>query len=528
MDVPPLHTPPRSSPVQVTTLQGTLEGRLENGARTFKGIPFAAPPVRERRWRPPEPADRWEGVRQADRFGARPMQRSVFGDMNFRSGSMSEDCLFLNVWAPAEPPKEALPVLVYFYGGGNIAGDSSEPRYDGAGLARRGVLVVTANYRLDVFGFLAHPELTQESPLHTSGNYGYLDQRAALQWVRDNIAAFGGDPARVTIAGESAGSISVSAHMVSPLSRGLFAQAIGSSGSLLGTMSPLPLAKAEGLGAAFAERLGAGSLQALRAMKADHLLEAAGLDGTLRWLGVLDDVVLPASPRTVFEQGGQAAVPLLVGWNSEESNGHGLLKGEAPTREHLLRAARARYGHRAEALVSLYLGSASGDVVQAATDLAGDLFIGYGTWKWADLHARTGQQPVYRYLYAHPRPPMRPELGNVVPGLAGGVMPAGEATPPPPPPRGAVHSADIEYFMGNLGTNLVYAWKSEDHALSELMQDSYVRFVTTGNPNGGGLPEWPPLPLDGDAPVMTLLPHPSARPEPHRARYLLLDELNQA
>ncbi len=315
--------------------------------------------------------------------------------------------------------------------------------------------------------------------------------------------------------------------MVSPLSRELFAQAIGSSGSLLGTMSPLPLAKAEGLGAAFADRLGAGSLQALRAMEADHLLEAAGLDGPLRCVGVLDDVVLPASPRTVFEQGRQAAVPLLVGWNSEETSGSWLLKGEAPTQEHLLRAARARYGTRAEALVSLYLSGASGDVQQAATDLAGDLFIGYGTWKWADLHARTGQQPVYRYLYAHPRPPMRPELGNVVPGLAGGVMPAGEATPPPPP-RGAVHSADIEYFMGNLGTNAVYGWKPEDHALSELMQDSYARFVTTGNPNGDDLPEWHPVPLDGEAPVMTFLPHPSVRPEPHRARYLLLDELNQA
>jgi len=194
--------------LRVTVSSGILEGTIEPGSRvrSFKGIPFAAPPVGNLRWRPPQPAGPWAGVRPAHQFGPRAMQLPVFGDMNFRSNGMSEDCLYLNVWAPAEPTAERLPVLVYFYGGGNVAGDGSEPRYDGTRLAQRGIITLSVNYRLNIFGFFAHPELTQESAQHASGNYGYLDQAAALRWLRENIAAFGGDPGRVTIAGESAGS----------------------------------------------------------------------------------------------------------------------------------------------------------------------------------------------------------------------------------------------------------------------------------------------------------------------------------
>ena len=220
---------PPTDPVRVTggSVQGFVAG---SGVRTFRGIPFGAPPVGEGRWQPPRPVARWQGVRDATRFGPRCMQLPVFGDMVFRSSGMGEDCLYLNVWTPAHSAKERLPVLVYFYGGGFIAGDGSELRYDGESLAGHGIVVVTVNYRLGVFGFLAHPELTRESPHHASGNYGLLDQTAALRWVHDNIAAFGGDRGRVTIAGESAGSMSVSAQMASPLARGLIAGAIGESG----------------------------------------------------------------------------------------------------------------------------------------------------------------------------------------------------------------------------------------------------------------------------------------------------------
>ena len=201
---------------RVKVANGTLEGVNESGIKTFKGVPFAAPPVGELRWKEPQPVKDWTGVRKADKFGPRAMQLPVFGDMNFRSDGMNEDCLYLNIWTPSKTGGEKLPVLVYFYGGGFMAGDGSELRYDGESMARKGIVTVTVNYRLGIFGFLSHPELTKESPHHASGNYGLLDQSAALQWVQKNIAAFGGDPKKITIAGESAGSFSVSAQMATP------------------------------------------------------------------------------------------------------------------------------------------------------------------------------------------------------------------------------------------------------------------------------------------------------------------------
>src|SRR3954466_4209906 len=233
---------------QVKTTNGLIEGTgpQSSGVRMFKGIPFAAPPVGALRWKAPQPASDWPGVRPATQFGPRCMQQPLFGDMNFRSNGMSENCLYLNVWTPAASAADRLPVLVYLYGGGFRAGDGSEPRYDGESMARRGIVTLTVNYRLAEFGFFAHPELTAESLHHASGNQGLLDQAAALQWVQQNIAAFGGDPAQVTVAGESAGSISVSALMVSPVAKGLFSKAIGESGAMFApTTPPVPLADAE-------------------------------------------------------------------------------------------------------------------------------------------------------------------------------------------------------------------------------------------------------------------------------------------
>ena len=214
------------------TVNGAVAGiALPSGVKAFRGVPFAAPPVRENRWRPPQPVKNWTGVRMADRFADQCMQARVFGDMMFRNSGVSEDCLYLNVWMPANARAgSALPVLVYYYGGGFVAGDGSEPRYDGEAMARRGIVALTVNYRLGVFGFLAHPELTRESPNHSSGDYAFLDQIAALKWVQKNVAAFGGDPARVTIFGESAGSWSVNNLVATPLSKGLFQRAIGESG----------------------------------------------------------------------------------------------------------------------------------------------------------------------------------------------------------------------------------------------------------------------------------------------------------
>src|SRR5271169_246394 len=264
---------PAQEPGPVVRVEsGRLSGVLAKpGVYSYRGIPYAAPPVGMLRWKAPQPAAPWSGVRAADHFGNKCMQRPLFSDMVFRAGGTSEDCLFLNVWTPAHHAG-GLPVLVYFYGGGSVAGDGSEPRYDGASLAAQGIVTVTVNYRLNIFGRFAHPELTAESPHHTSGYYGYLDQIAALRWVARNITPFGGDPKHVTIGGESAGSFSVSTLMASPLSRGLIAGAIGESGAVLGSSKWISLAEAEAAGQNFATTVGHPSIAELRALSADELL----------------------------------------------------------------------------------------------------------------------------------------------------------------------------------------------------------------------------------------------------------------
>ncbi|WP_407704835.1 carboxylesterase/lipase family protein [Tellurirhabdus rosea] len=515
----------KSAP-RVRTANGTVEGVVEaSGVRSFKGIPFAAPPVGELRWREPQPVQNWTGVRKADKFGPRAMQRPVFGDMNFRSNGMSEDCLYLNVWTPAQTGKEKLPVLVYFYGGGFIAGDGSEPRYDGESMARRGIVALTVNYRLNVFGFMSHPELTKESPHKASGNYGLLDQAAALRWVQQNIAAFGGDPKRVTIAGESAGSVSVSAQMVSPLSKNLIAGAIGESGSLLGTLSPTPLNKAEEAGTQFATMLGAKSLADLRAIPADKLLEATAQPATPRFSTVLDGYFLPKPALAVFEAGEQSRVPLLVGWNSEESGFRSILGKDEPTPENYAKAVQRVYGENAAEVLKLYPATTNEEVMDAAMALAGDRFIGFSTWKWADMHRKTSGKPVFRYFYTRPRPDMVPEMGNASAGLAGGVVRNNDPNAPKAPrSRGAVHSAEIEYAMGNLATNKVYAWTPEDYKVSELMQSYFANFVKNGAPNGPGLPSWPAASAGNAVPFMRIDVQPKLETETEnlRGRYQFL------
>ena len=512
---------------RVATTGGVVEGTREpgTGLAVFRGIPFAEPPIGDLRFAPPRPARRWPGVRAADRFGPCAMQLPVFGDMSFRSNGMSEDCLYLNVWTPATSADDRLPVLVYFYGGGNMAGDGSEPRYDGAALARRGIVTLTTNYRVGVFGFFAHPELSSESPHGASGNQGYLDQHAALRWVRDNIAAFGGDPARVTIAGESAGSISVSIQMAAPLSKDLIAGAIGSSGAATaGLLAPVSLAEKERMGAEFAARFGATSLTALRALPAETLLAATrGLDVSA-YSAAVDGYLLPTSVEEIFAAGGQAHVPLLVGWNSEEAGYQAILGQAEPTPEHYAQAVRALYGGVADAVLRLYPAGSADEVMQAATDLASDRFLGYCTWQWADLHGRTGRRPVYRYFYRHPRPPMVPAMEGAVAGLAGGIVRDADATAKAAAPRGAVHSADIEYALGNLATNPVYAWTAEDYALSETMQAYYANFVTTGDPNGEGLLPWPAANGGGEVWVMRWDVESKAEPERNRERYRFHDQ----
>jgi para-nitrobenzyl esterase len=516
----------------VKVADGILEGTgpSTNGIRMFRGVPFAQPPVGDLRWKPPQPVEKWKGIRDAKTFGPNCMQRVVYGDMGFRSRGMSEDCLYLNVWTPATAANAKLPVMIYFFGGGFQAGDGSEPRYDGEVIAKTGVVAVTSSYRLGVFGLLSHPELTKESPHHASGNYALLDQVATIKWVYDNIAAFGGDPKRITIAGESAGSSSVSGLMASPLSRSMIAGVIGSSGSLLGPTSALPLAAGEEMGTKFVTFAGKNSLAELRATSAAELLEIMGKPGAPSFRPIVDGYFLPKTPLAIFQAGEQAHVPLLMGWNSEEQNWRTFLGAQTePTPENYAAAVKKAYGDRAPEVLKLFPGDTQQQVIDSATLIASARFTAYTSWKWVELQAKTGGgKPVYRYFYSHPRPGIRPEMGDAVAGQAGGIIRNARAAgvAPRPPATGAVHSSDIEYAMGTLATNKNHAWTDDDYSISAKFAAYYANFVKTGNPNGEGLPVWPEM-KPGDAPMfMHIDVQTRAEADAHRDRWLLLDDIN--
>ena len=486
--------------VSVKTSYGILEGLDISGIKTFKGVPFAAPPTGDNRWREPQPLQPWQGIRECHDYAPDPMQEPIFGDMNFGADSISEDCLYLNIWTPAITMNEKLPVLIYFNGGGLMAGSGSEPRYAGMAMARRGMICVTANYREGIFGFFAHPELSKETAYKGSGNYGFLDQQAAIRWVHENISLFGGDPERITIAGESAGSMSVSALMASPLSRGLFAQAIGSSGSVIADKRVKSLAEAEKAGVDMMRRMGYKNVKEMRKVPAEVLMKQANVRNVPVYN--IDNHFLTEQPFATYAAGRQMRVPLLVGGNSLEMSpaayfGYITMSGREITMEDIAKTASGMFGDNTDEMLSLYGITAPDDIYkQPGIDLCGDLFLAYSTWRWGNIHNATSGQPVYRYLYSRERPKMMIE-GKVA-GLAGGVKDKTEAEEVVenkiPEIHGAVHSADIEYAMGNLPTNRVYDWQPEDYMVSDIFMGYYANFVKTGNPNGMGLPQW--LPLD--------------------------------
>jgi para-nitrobenzyl esterase len=480
--------------VQTKIDNGTIEGNFDTktGLQLYFGIPFAQPPVGPLRWKAPQPLDNWKGVKQTKKFGPRPVQAIVFGDMNSRSDGLSEDCLYLNVWTPAKRDTKDLPVLVYFYGGGFVAGDGSEPRYDGASLAQKGIVVVTANYRLDIFGFLALPELSAESPYKASGNYGLLDQVAALQWVRKNIAAFGGNPNHVTIAGESAGSISVSELMASPLSKNLIHAAIGESGAgIRPTLAPVSLAEAEKTGLDFAKKAGFPTLAELRKLSTKDVYEIYKASGRFGFPAVIDGYFLKAGLPETFASGQQAMVPLLAGWNSAEINGTAFMQGLPYTEDNFIKKVKQFYPKDHEEVLKLWPHSNEKEIERSATDLASDGFIVYATWKWLLLHANNSTQPVYRYLFSKILPPQVDK--NVVPGLAGGTTKKDPNAPKMPEAIGAPHASEIEYALGNLASNTGYAWTEDDYKVSKTMENYFANFIKNYNPNSAGLPNWPAI-----------------------------------
>ncbi len=487
----------------VRTDRGTVEGTLsaDGKVQIYRGIPFAAPPVGALRWGDPQPAARWKGVLKATQFGARCMQGHVFGDMVFRDNGPSEDCLYLNVWTPAASPKAHLPVMVWIYGGGFAAGSASEPRQDGENLAKKGVVVVSFNYRLGVFGFFTSADLAKESGHNASGNYGLLDQVAALEWVRRNIAAFGGDPGQVTIFGESAGSFSVSALMASPLARGLFQRAIGESGAFFSTTLVVKtLTQSEVGDAKFADSIGATTLAALRAKPAAELLAAASKQGVIRFWPNIDGYFLPEDVRAIYAAGKEAPVPLLAGWNRDEV-------GFPPSTPEKFKAqARKMYGDKADDFLKVFPADTDEQAEQSAHDLGRDQFIAYSTWKWVEMQMAVA--PVYEYEFDDAPP--QPASANRA------------ASDKPAPPPAAYHSAEIEFVFEALPSKNL-PWRPEDEKLSDMMSSYWSNFAKTGNPNGPGLPDWPAYNAAADYPVMHLSATPNAARAEQRDQFVFLD-----
>jgi para-nitrobenzyl esterase len=501
---------------QVRTESGAVEGAssFDGKIQIFKGIPYAAPPVGPLRWKEPQPVASWQGTRKAAEFGPRCMQGNVYGDMAFRDSGPSEDCLYLNVWTPKASASAKLPVMVWIYGGGFQAGATSEGRQDGENLAHKGVVVVSMNYRLGIFGFFSHPELTKESPHHASGNYGLLDQAAALQWVHNNIAAFGGDPANITIFGESAGSFSVCAQMASPLSRNLIAKAIGESGAFFSrTLPARPLQESEKAGVAFAQENNATTLDQLRAIPAAQLLEAAMKKGNAFRFGPnVDGYFFPESPAEIYAKGEQAHVPLLAGWNHDEGNYHGFFGHDALTKENYAKKINDTFHDKSAEAMKLFPDDTDEQMKASAGLIATANFIGYSTWKWIEMQIKLGSVPVYRYEFDE-APPIT-ETGPA----------AGDAPT-------AYHSAEIEYVFEDLDFKKVdgkpVAWTAGDRKLSDQMSSYWTNFAKTGDPNGPGLPKWPKCDAADGYETMHLSAKPQAAPDAQREQYALLDKLSK-
>jgi para-nitrobenzyl esterase len=434
------------------------------------------------------------------------MQPTLNADMYFHDPGMSEDCLTLNVWAPAAHNGEKLPVMVWVYGGGFTTGSTSERRQDGEQIAHRGVILVSMNYRLNIFGFFSHPALAQESPQHAAGNYGLMDQAAALAWVRANIEQFGGDPKNITLFGESAGSFSVSALMASPMSKDLLAHAIGESGgafSRAGLSFP-PLSLSEKQDETFArDVLSKSTLKELRAIPAEDLLKAASAQRSpsgIRFGPNVDGLFLPESVPAIYAAGKQAHIPLLAGWNKDEGAWRIVNMKVQPTLSSYREMAEKTYGAHAGDFLRAYPASTDAEAVRRMKDLAGDQFIADATWEWIEAQVKTGDAPVYRYRFDRGSP----------------------GDPNHPAANGAFHSDEIEYVFNVLNSRAGAAWKPEDYSLAQLIQTYWINFARTGNPNGPGLPQWPVYGAADGWQVMHLDATSGARPDTDRDRYVFL------
>jgi para-nitrobenzyl esterase len=462
-----LSTATYAGSLTVKTEQGKAHGKTINDGKikAFLGLPYAAPPVGDLRWKAPQPPAIWKGERDATSFGAHCAQGHLFDDIVFQDDGASEDCLFLNIYTPANATANSrLPVLFWIHGGGYAVGAGSEPRHNGDFLPLKGVVLVTINYRLGVFGFLATAELAKEAN-GAAGNYGLLDMVAALQWVKANIRNFGGDPENVTIFGESAGSLAVSTLMASPAARGLFHKAIGESGAAFsGTLSADTLEAREKSDGAWVASLGVNTLAELRVLPADKVLDAAKNKKGGFW-PVVDGKFLTEPVPDTYAAGKQAHVPLLAGWNRDEGSFYAM---RPVTAEQFKDMIGGLYKERADEFLKLYPGDTDAQALRSAIDYGSDAFIAFGTWKWIEAQRKMGDSPVYRYHFELAAPPSKFHPGSF-----------------------AFHSDEIEYVFGTLDTRPGAVWRPEDRKLSEQMMSYWTNFARTGNPNGPGLPPWP-------------------------------------
>jgi len=474
---------------------GSIEGYLSDGVTIFKGVPFAAPPVGELRWKAPQPVVPWKGIRKCSTNPPSAMQAKPVPFMMWTKEFMapmeplSEDCLYLNVWTAAKKQSEKLPVIVWIHGGAFTGGSGTVPLYDGTEMAKKGVVFVTINYRLGIFGFMAHPELSAENPDKVSGNYGILDQIAALKWVKKNIAAFGGDPYNVTIDGQSAGSFSVCALMISPLAKGLFQRAIGQSGAMFSKPGGLlsDLKSAEESGVKFAGKINASTIADLRKRSADELINARG-----SWGIVLDNKVIP-SANEAFNTGKQNDVPLITGWNS----GDGFSMGPPMNAEAFRKSAATNYGERADEFLKLFPAGTE-EEAQQSQKIVSQMFFGWQNYYWASIQSSKGKNKAWLYYFTH--------------------------VPPGEPNYGAFHSSEFGYALKTL-----HLWNKPfvkvDYDLSELMSSYWVNFAKNGDPNGPGLPIWPFF--DKTSPkVIQLGDEVKAIPLPLSNQLLFMDSIN--
>ncbi len=452
--------------VPVKVEQGLLQGILENGVMVYKGVPYAAPPVGMLRWRAPQLPAHWKGVRKADKFSANPMQVMVheLGPWTPEyqpQGAKSEDCLYLNIWTSAKSSNKKRPVVMYIPGGAFTGGSGNCPVYNGENLAKKGLVVVTINYRVGVFGFLALPELAKESKHNSSGNYGLLDQLAALKWIHKNISTFGGDPNRVTIMGQSAGAASVNYLTASPLAKGLFIRAIAESGINYMNGPGENLKTAEQYGVRFEKAMGAVSLAELRAMPAAVLVDST--NNKYHFLPIVDGWYLPESVNNIFKAGKQNDVTTITGWVANEGS-YSSNYGKVPAEE-FRKQIKQRTGSFANELLKLYPASNKVEASVSQKKLACDISV-VSMYLWGIKRGEIGKTKLYTYLFTHQQPGATKKRYEVF------------------------HSSELPYVFDNLNQS-PRPWTAEDKKIEKIMSDYWINFITTGNPNGKELPHWP-------------------------------------